>query len=262
MPDPFRVRCPHCRRLYHLRLDAEKLGRLRQKAFCGRCKRRFSLSPRVIERRTEPPPSVPPGPDSQPPGSADGERVSTVGMETWATLVAGVAPVSVDPSRPQTPAPVGGDDEPPREAAIDEDEEPSPEVAAVMVHVASEPPRQEEIVDESEVESADDQDELVTVAPPAPPPEEEHHDEASRVTLVHGDIDVGGLLADAVAEATGDPMERSGEIGSGDRPSRTRGRSNVVMSRDDWIDFADPGLAGIVPKGVPGAEALARLLGD
>jgi hypothetical protein len=272
--DPFRVRCPHCRRLYHLRLDAEKLGRLRQKAFCGRCKRRFSLSPRVIERRTVPPPSIPPDPDTDrsgdPPAAAgdggvdESGRVSTVGMETWASLLAGVQPVR-EQDRPQTPPPVGGDDGP--ETAIDDEDSPA-EVAAAVVHadpavisVASE----EEIADERDVlsEEEDEEGEVATVAPP-PLPVEEQHEEASgeeRPTLVHGDIEAAGLMPDTAAEPAAEPAERSGELATGDRPSRTRGRTSVVMTRDDWIAYADPGLLGIVAKAMTGAEALGRLLG-
>jgi hypothetical protein len=52
-PERIEFRCPHCRRAYSLRLDADKLSRLDRIAVCGRCKKPFSLAQRVKEANTE-----------------------------------------------------------------------------------------------------------------------------------------------------------------------------------------------------------------
>ena len=51
--DRVEFRCPHCRRVYKLKLDARKLARLNRIAVCGRCRKRFSLTMRVRESQSD-----------------------------------------------------------------------------------------------------------------------------------------------------------------------------------------------------------------
>ena len=41
------ISCPHCRREYHLRLDLDKLTRVRTRAVCSRCRKSFDIGSRV-----------------------------------------------------------------------------------------------------------------------------------------------------------------------------------------------------------------------
>ncbi len=38
------IACPHCRRAYEIRIDVERLMRVRTKAVCSRCKNRFDIA--------------------------------------------------------------------------------------------------------------------------------------------------------------------------------------------------------------------------
>ncbi|HEX8953191.1 MAG TPA: hypothetical protein VF945_15155, partial [Polyangia bacterium] len=51
------ISCPHCRRTYTMRVDPERLKRLKTRATCGRCGNTFDAASRIVppaEATTEP----------------------------------------------------------------------------------------------------------------------------------------------------------------------------------------------------------------
>jgi len=57
--------CPHCGAKYRVRIDTEKLERMRSRAQCARCKNTFDVAERLIERHSSLParrPTSPPAP--------------------------------------------------------------------------------------------------------------------------------------------------------------------------------------------------------
>jgi len=42
------ISCPHCRRQYTIKIDPERLQRLKTRATCGRCGKTFDAASRIV----------------------------------------------------------------------------------------------------------------------------------------------------------------------------------------------------------------------
>ena len=40
----YQINCPHCGRVYRIKLDREKLATNSRQVICGRCRKRFSIT--------------------------------------------------------------------------------------------------------------------------------------------------------------------------------------------------------------------------
>jgi hypothetical protein len=147
-----KISCPHCRRHYSMKIDPERLQRLKTRATCGRCGKTFDVASRIMPPSTEPvtEPKLPrvdaPPPAAQlvptmKPAGAGGATVPDLRDEMeelareFAEAAARFTPVGIKRST------VGLSAEPPAKPAVEEPTnpgvspqslEPSTEPAAVL----------------------------------------------------------------------------------------------------------------------------------
>jgi hypothetical protein len=274
------VSCPHCRQEYRLRIDLERLMRLRSRVVCSRCRKAFDVASRLGSARSGGRPSVRPG-GSVPPIA---ERVSSPPKTPVPSAPPAAAPVAIEPRGPVVPpgtslrAAVEVDARGTREA-----EESAPDAAPVEAPARRDtdgpPSAPPDVRDSVRTITPDAQQtrklgRLPLGAPPPPPPPRAPTARRPlgmppplpggpprRVTpkMFAAVVDVAEVaapesLAHKHSTAPPPPMAPSSETPP---PGPTQPTPESVAK---WIALADPGLRTLVPQRRPASEALERLV--
>ncbi|MDB4967631.1 MAG: hypothetical protein JWN44_3320 [Myxococcales bacterium] len=244
------ISCPHCRRQYTMKVDPERLQRLKMRATCGRCGNSFDVGSRIAAPSPPmpkldlstlqriPPPAPPPVAGAASTTSPDlADEMAELARE-FADAAARFTPVGVRPSAAHA-------------ATIE-----SPPPDALIIESAP--------VDETSPPAPPAGD------PPASAPSRSSHSSQSVPSLSPGASDAAptttGIAASAPAPAFDatlplgltvalNPDDAADEF---DADSITSARKNAKS----WIDLADPGLAAFKTPVDPAAAALEALLSD
>ncbi len=252
------ISCPHCRRQYKLKIDPERLKRLKTRATCRRCGNTFDVASRVVpasEATTDPKlPRIAAAPLSMaqlvptPSSKASPSSVTTIPdlndeMEElareFAEAAARFTPVNVKrPAAVTAPAEEPAAPPSPTNPEVPLVLEPPPSLAAPSstspdVPLVLEPPPPLAAPSRSLAEAPP------AGAPIEPPPTDNDVAAAYDQLSLEPEPAAAAELAPAV-------------------PTQPRARA-VPRS---WLELADPGLAALEPPPSPGAAALEALLNE
>lgn len=263
------ISCPHCRRQYAMKIDPERLQRLKTRATCGRCGKTFDAASRIMAaQQPAPTPTVAPAPPETPPVSETKRtdprlpRVETLRasintppdvrdeMEElareFAEAAARFTPVGIKRS------PVAAASEAPpsnRAATVEEPTNPGVKDAAAATAEAA--------------ATATD------AATSAPSPSAERGGTSTSAGTSASTSTSTATTAPAVAVAADEPRAAADQLSldaepAGDEEFATAvpTLSRLAAAPKSWLEVADPGLAALQSPPSPGAAALESLLNE
>ena len=240
------ISCPHCRRQYTMKIDPERLQRLKTRATCGRCGKTFDAASRIIAAQQPQPPQPQPQPQSSSSSSADTRpklprtdvkpppsaqlqptmRASGVTVPDLRDEMEELAREFAEAAARFTPVGI-------KRSAVGLGSEASPPPAAKPASV--EEPTNPGVLPRS------------LAAPPSAP-----SDDAPPPTLLPADDAAPAAELSLDAEPAGDDEFAAAVPTLSRAPAAPR----------SWLDLADPGLASLESPPSPGAAALSALLDE
>jgi len=241
------ISCPHCRRQYTMKIDPERLQRLKTRATCGRCGNTFDVASRITppsEATTEPKLpryEAPPAASQLVPSSMKPSGNTPASGTTMPDLrdeMEELAREFAEAAARFTPVGVK------RPAAVTADSAGSNAAASVVGSLSAEPPPAKPAVEEptnpglKPASLSAPTDPALTIPPAA----------AAMPTLSEIAAAVDALSLDA---------EPAGEE---EFTTTVPTLSRVAAAPKSWLDVADPGLAGLQSPPSAGAAALESLL--
>jgi hypothetical protein len=258
------ISCPHCRRQYNMKIDPERLQRLKTRATCGRCGKTFDAASRIVsaqqqqqQQQQQQPPQAAPQPQQSPPPAeakpkADPPTRQPIAVQQQGTLRSLTSPELRDEMEELarefaeaaarfTPVGVkrsaiglGGSslalDAAPlaKPSAVEEPTDPGITPASVLAAKAAAP------------------------SEPSPAPEPSA---PSPPSAIEPTSEVAGLAAELADQFSLDAEPAGEEEFAAAVPTLSR----VPVAPRSWLDLSDPGLASLESPHSAGARALEAL---
>jgi hypothetical protein len=237
------ISCPHCRRQYNMKIDPERLQRLKTRATCGRCGKTFDAASRIIAAQQqqhaplappeEPKPKAPRPVDLTPPPSAQLKptlRSAGVTSPDLRDEMEELAREFAEAAARFTPVGI-------KRSAVGLGAGPSLEAVAPPKPAAVEEPTNPGVVHASIAAATD--------AAPATDPE------------------LQALRSDAAEAPVPDQFSLDAEPASEEEfAAAVPTLSRIAAPPRSWLEQSDPALAALQSPPSPGAAALEALLNE
>jgi hypothetical protein len=256
------ISCPHCRRQYAMKIDPERLQRLKTRATCGRCGKTFDAASRIMAAQQPAPTPIPtPTPEKAPVSETKRTDPRLPRVETlrasintppdvrdemeelareFAEAAARFTPVGIKRSPVATTA--AGDAPPaPRPATVEEPTNPGVKHDGVAANASANGAAADAAATATDAAgsalSASAESPSAPAAPPAPTADE--------------------------PRAAADPLSLDAEpAGDEEFAAAVPTLSRIAAAPKSWLEVADPGLAALQTPPSPGALALESLLNE
>jgi len=280
------ISCPHCRRQYAMKIDPERLQRLKTRATCGRCGKTFDAASRIMAAQqpaiaTTPAPTATPTPDKAPVSETRRTDPRLPRVETlrasintppdvrdemeelareFAEAAARFTPVGIKRSPVATTA--AADAPPtPRPATVEEPTNPGLIRAGVATAATNAPT--------AATNAATDATNAATAGATAATAATADATTAATVdaatTTDAAPIAKNGSSAPPAGEprAAADQLSLDAEpAGDEEFTAAVPTLSRISAAPKSWLEVADPGLAALQSPPSPGAVALESLLNE